>query len=194
MLFISFHFNFIYKYEIVFNLFSFFVQQILNSKVLKGKKKKKTHKRGIQSSPSCFNLWHWRLLEIGLNSLTPARHWALTDVSSSISGGWSWRWHRWLGQTLAPFLCFLSDTPLKSLSTSTLHYSASFLGFQRPYFKMSLFVSCALFSKLISCYHNDPFSYQHELKLPILCVKITFCGFRFFLVMGALTLSFLILR
>lgn len=98
-----------------------------------------THNRAIQSFPSCFNLWLWRLLEIGSNSLTPACYWAPTGVSSSISGGWSWRRHRWLGQTLTPFLCFLSDTLLKSLSTSSLHGSASFLGFQWPDFKICLF-------------------------------------------------------
>lgn len=122
LLFSSRYFNLTYKYKIVFKLLGFSVEQILNSGVLIGKKK-----HGIQSYPSCFNLWLWRQLEIASNSLTPAQNWAPTGVSSSISGGWSWRRHRWPGRTPPPFLCFLSDTPLKSLSTS-LHFSASFLG------------------------------------------------------------------
>lgn len=103
------------------------------------KEKKKTHKLAIQSSPSFFNLWLRRLLEIGSNALTPACHCALTGVSSSISGGWSWRRHPELGCTLALFLCFLSHSPLNTPPPSALCSTSFHLLFLRSFFHFNFF-------------------------------------------------------
>lgn len=125
------------------------------------KEKKKTHKLAIQSSPSFFNLWLRRLLEIGSNALTPACHCALTGVSSSISGGWSWRRHPELGRTLALFLCFLSHSPLNTPPPRLHCVLHHFIYFSSGLSFILIFSSWndQLLSRL-----NDPFSHQRDQK------------------------------
>lgn len=53
-----------------------------------------THTCAIQSLLSCFNLWWTRQLQTLVPIHRPPPHYSTqTSVSSSISGGWSWRRH-----------------------------------------------------------------------------------------------------
>lgn len=166
-------FSFTCECKNVVEILSFSIQQILILRF--SKVKKKTHKLAIQSSPSFFNLWLRRLLEIGSNALTPARHCALTGVSSSISGGWSWRRHPELGRTLAPFSCFLSHTPLNNPPPPpclhcVLHhfiYFSSGLPF--------IFISSSWNDQLLSRL-NDPFSPQCDQKKIKVCFGVILLG------------------
>ncbi len=73
----------------------------------------------IQSSPSCFNLWQRRLLQTLVPIPRPRLAGRLPLVSHHPSAGAEVEDDTQLGHSVTPRLCFLSNTPLRSLSNST---------------------------------------------------------------------------
>lgn len=73
----------------------------------------------IQSSPSCFNLWQRRLLQTSVPIPRPRLATRLPPMSHHPSAGAEVEDDTQLGHSVRLRLCFLSDTPLRSLSNST---------------------------------------------------------------------------
>lgn len=99
----------------------------------------------IRSSPSCFNLWQRRLLQTLVPIPRPRLVGRLPLVSHHPSAGAEVEDDTQLGHSMTRRLCFLSNTPLRSLSNSSTFLCIIPL--------LLVFFFCSSLSHLTLCLH-----------------------------------------